>query len=180
MNQPVTPFNAPAGLTHRASQRFAAADQIEFDFLRATLIRELLPVGTVELSQFERHVFCLFMFERSQAFEAIAQEHWMNNPADPALALNLERLQRYRRNYERDADRAYKNLTQLQADRILRAETNQTLAAEFNSDAELPPAANMAQLLAPKTRQGGVTALATRVLMEAAHRLLQQQRNLQR
>jgi hypothetical protein len=173
--------NAPAGLTERASSRFASPkDQADFDFLRAKLFNELLPAGIEELSQFERHAFCLFMLERSQSFEAIVQEKWIADPDSPVLALTLERLQRYRRNYERDADRAYKNLTQLQADRILRAETNQTLSNELNADIALPPVADISQLLLPKSRQSNVITLATRALMESAQRHLQQNPHLRR
>jgi hypothetical protein len=158
------------GLTSRSTERFAPKDQEEYNQFRAQLEAELQPIGTEELAQFERHAFCLFMIERAQAFEAISQEHWMQNPTSPTLTRNLETLQRYRRNYERDADRAYKNLSDLQAQRILRAETNSTLQNELNTQLTLPPAANMTHLLAVKNRQSGPTALAARVLIEAEQR----------
>jgi hypothetical protein len=154
------------GLTSRSTERFAPKDQEEYNDFRATLQAELQPIGIEELAQFERHAFCLFMLERAQAFEAISQEHWMQNPNCPILVRNLVTIQRYRRNYERDADTAYKNLSNLQAQRLLRAETNSTLQNELNTDVKIPPAANMQHLLSYKNRQSGPTALAARVLIE--------------
>jgi hypothetical protein len=158
------------GLTSRSTERFAPKDQEEYNDFRASLEQELQPIGIEEKAQFERHAFCLFMLERAQAFEAISQENWMQNPNCPILNRNLVTIQRYRRNYERDADRAYQNLSNLQAQRLLRAETNSTLQNELNSEAQLPPAANMTQLLALKNRQSGPTALAARVLIENTRR----------
>jgi hypothetical protein len=159
--------SAKHGLTSRSTERFAPKDQEEYNQFRAQLEAELQPVGLEELAQFERHAFCLFMLERAQAFEAISQENWMQNPNCPILNRNLVTIQRYRRNYERDADTAYKNLAQLQAQRLLRAETNSTLANELNTDVHVPPAADMQLLLSTKNRQSGPTALAARVLIEA-------------
>jgi hypothetical protein len=158
------------GLTSRSTERFAPKDQEEYNQFRAKLEEELEPHGLEELAQFERHAFCLFMLERAQAFEAISQEHWMQNPSCPILTRNLVIIQRYRRNYERDADLAYKNLSNLQAQRILRAETNNTLQTELNTNLALPPAADLTQLLSTKNRQSGPTALAARVLIENAAR----------
>ena len=161
---------AKHGLTSRSTERFAPKDQEEYNGFRAGLLQELAPVGTEELSQFERHAFCLYMLERAQTFEAISQEHWIKDPASPVLTRNLETIQRYRRNYERDADRAYKNLSNLQAERILRAETNNTLQSELNTQLAVPPAANMQQLLSNKNRKAGPTALAARIVIEDAIR----------
>jgi hypothetical protein len=158
------------GLTSRSTERFAPSDQEEYNQFRAKLETELQPIGLEELAQFERHAFCLFMIERAQAFEAISQEHWMQKPTCPILTRNLTTIQRYRRNYERDADRAFKNLADLQAQRILRAETNSTLQSELNTNLALPPAADLTQLLSIKNRQSGPTALAARVLIEATSR----------
>jgi hypothetical protein len=154
------------GLTSRSTERFAPKDQEEYNQFRANLENELQPIGLEEKAQFERHAFCLFMIERAQAFEAISQEHWMQKPSCPTLTRNLVTIQRYRRNYERDADRAFKNLADLQAQRILRAETNSTLQSELNTTLSLPPAADLKQLLSTKNRQSGPTALAARVLIE--------------
>jgi hypothetical protein len=158
------------GLTSRSTERFAPKDQEEYNQFRANLENELQPHGLEELAQFERHAFCLFMIERAQAFEAISQEQWMQNPNCPILVRNLVTIQRYRRNYERDADTAYKNLSHLQAQRLLRAETNSTLKNELNSETQLPPAADLTQLLSTKNRQSGPTALAARALIEASSR----------
>ena len=117
------------------------------------------------------------MLERAHAFQAISQQHWMLEPTSPVLTRNLEIIQRYRRNYERDADRAYKNLSQLQADRILRAETNQMLQSELKTQLAVPPAANMQQLLSDKNRKSGPTALAARIPMEAEIRLQRNEAN---
>jgi hypothetical protein len=158
------------GLTSRSTERFAPKDQEEYNDFRAQLEQELQPIGLEEKAQFERHAFCLFMLERAQAFEAISQENWMQNPTCPILTRNLVTIQRYRRNYERDADTAYKNLAALQAQRILRAETNNTLQNELNTTLSLPPAADLTQLLSTKNRQSGPTALAARVILENAAR----------
>jgi hypothetical protein len=165
------------GLTSRSTERFAPKDQEEYNQFRANLEQELQPIGTEELAQFERHAFCLFMLERAQAFEAISQEHWMQNPTSPTLTRNMEIIQRYRRNYERDADRAYKNLANLQAQRILRAETNNTLQSELNTTLRVPPAANMHMLLSTKNRQAGPTALAARIVIEAENRTSRNEAN---
>jgi len=158
------------GLTSRSTERFAPKDQEEYNDFRAGLLDELAPIGTEELAQFERHGFCLYMLERAQTFEAISQEHWIKDPTSPVLTRNLETIQRYRQNYERDADRAYKNLSLLQAERILRAETNNTLQSELNTELTVPPAANMQELLSNKNRKAGPTALAARIIIEAALR----------
>jgi hypothetical protein len=155
------------GLTSRSTERFAPKDQEEYNQFREQLENELQPIGLEEKAQFERHAFCLFMLERAQTFEALSQEHWMQNPTCPVLTRNMESIQRYRRNYERDADRAYKNLANLQAERILRAETNNTLQSELNTTLNVPPAANMQKLLSTKNRQSGPTALAARIIIEA-------------
>jgi hypothetical protein len=162
------------GLTSRSTERFAPKDQEEYNQFRAELEQELEPIGLEEKAQFERHAFCLFMLERAQAFEAISQEQWMQNPNCPIRVRNLVTIQRYRRNYERDADTAYKNLSNLQAQRLLRAETNSTLSNELHTEAQVPPAANMQHLLSTKNRQSGPTALAARVLIEANLRQQQQ------
>jgi hypothetical protein len=155
------------GLTSRSTERFAPKDQEEYNQFRAELENELQPIGLEEKAQFERHAFCLFMLERAQTFEALSQEHWMQNPTCPVLTRNMESIQRYRRNYERDADRAYKNLANLQSERILRAETNNTLQSELNTTLSVPPAANLQKLLSTKNRQSGPTALAARIIIEA-------------
>jgi hypothetical protein len=94
-------------------------ERSQYDALKAKLLKQGLPEGELELQTFERYVFALFQVERARQMEIDAQERWSNEPNNEILFHQMERILKLCAAQERRADRALKELTKLQRDRVL-------------------------------------------------------------
>jgi hypothetical protein len=94
-------------------------ERSQYDALKAKLLKQCLPEGELELQTFERYVFALFQVDRARQMEIDAQDRWSNEPNSEFLFTQMERILKLCAAQERRADRALKELTKLQRDRIL-------------------------------------------------------------
>jgi hypothetical protein len=94
-------------------------ERSQYDTLKAKLLKQCLPEGELELQTFERYVFALFQVDRARQMEIDAQDRWSNEPNNEILFTQMERILKLCAAQERRADRALKELTKLQRDRIL-------------------------------------------------------------
>jgi len=94
-------------------------ERSQFDALKAKLLKQCLPEGELELQTFERYVFALFQVDRARQMEIDAQARWSNELNNEILFTQMERILKLCAAQERRADRALKELTKLQRDRIL-------------------------------------------------------------
>jgi len=94
-------------------------ERSQYDALKAKLLRQCLPEGELELQAFERYVFALYQTDRARHMEIDAQDCWLNEPSSEKLFTQMERILKLGAAQERRADKALKELTKLQRDRIL-------------------------------------------------------------
>jgi hypothetical protein len=94
-------------------------ERSQYDTLKAKLLKQCLPEGELELQAFERYVFALFQADRARKLEIDAQTRWSNEPNNEIFFTQMERLLKLGAAQERRADRALKEFTKLQRDRIL-------------------------------------------------------------
>ncbi len=94
-------------------------ERSQYDLLKAKLLKQCLPEGELELQTFERYTFALFQVDRARQMEIDAQDRWSNEPNNEILFNQMERILKLCAAQERRADRALKELTKLQRDRIL-------------------------------------------------------------
>ena len=94
-------------------------ERSQYDSLKAKLLKQCLPEGELELQTFERYVFALFQVDRARQMEIDAQDRWSNEPNNEMLFNQMERILKLCAAQERRADRALKELTNLQRDRVL-------------------------------------------------------------
>jgi hypothetical protein len=94
-------------------------ERSQYDTLKAKLLKQCLPEGELELQAFERYVFALFQADRARQLEIDAQIRWSNEPNNEIFFTQMERLLKLGAAQERRADRALKEFTKLQRDRIL-------------------------------------------------------------
>jgi hypothetical protein len=94
-------------------------ERSQYDALKAKLLKQCLPEGELELQAFERYVFALFQVDRARQMEIEAQSRWSNEPNNEIFFTQMERLLKLGAAQERRADRALKEFTKLQRDRIL-------------------------------------------------------------
>ena len=94
-------------------------ERSQYDTLKAKLLKQCLPEGELELQAFERYVFALFQADRARQLEIDAQTRWSNEPNNEIFFTQMERLLKLGAAQERRADRALKEFTKLQRDRIL-------------------------------------------------------------
>jgi hypothetical protein len=93
-------------------------ERSQYDCLKAKLLKQCLPEGELELQTFERYVFALFQVDRARQMEIDAQDRWSNEPNSEILFNQMERILKLCAAQERRADRALKELTKLQRDRV--------------------------------------------------------------
>jgi hypothetical protein len=89
------------------------------DALKAKLLKQCLSEGELELQIFERYVFALLQVDRARQMEIDAQARWINEPNSEILFTQMECLLKLGAAQERRADKALKEFTKLQRDRIL-------------------------------------------------------------
>ena len=94
-------------------------ERSQYDCLKAKLLKQCLPEGELELQAFERYTFALFQADRARQLEIDAQDRWSNEPNNETLFHQMERILKLGAAQERRADKALKELTKLQRDRIL-------------------------------------------------------------
>ena len=94
-------------------------ERSQYDALKAKLLKQCLPEGELELQTFERYVFALFQVDRARQMEIDAQDRWLNEANSDKLFNQMERILKLCAAQERRADKALKELTKLQRDRIL-------------------------------------------------------------
>ncbi len=94
-------------------------ERSQYDALKAKLLKQCLPEGELELQAFERYVFALFQTDRARQMEIDAQARWSNEPNSEIRFTQMERILKLGAAQERRADKALKELTKLQRDRIL-------------------------------------------------------------
>jgi hypothetical protein len=94
-------------------------ERSQYDALKAKLLKQCLPEGELELQTFERYTFALFQVDRARQMEIDAQDRWSNEPNNEILFTQMERILKLCAAQERRADRALKELTKLQRDRVL-------------------------------------------------------------
>ena len=94
-------------------------ERSQYDTLKAKLLKQCLPEGELELQAFERYTFALFQADRARQLEIDAQARWSNEPNNETLFHQMERILKLGAAQERRADKALKELTKLQRDRIL-------------------------------------------------------------
>jgi hypothetical protein len=94
-------------------------ERSQYDQLKAKLLKQCLPEGELELQAFERYTFALFQADRARQLEIDAQDRWSNEPNNESLFNQMERILKLGAAQERRADRALKEFTKLQRDRIL-------------------------------------------------------------
>jgi hypothetical protein len=94
-------------------------ERSQYDQLKAKLLKQCLPEGELEFQAFERYTFALFQADRARQMEIDAQDRWSNEPSNEILFNQMERILKLGAAQERRADKALKELTKLQRDRIL-------------------------------------------------------------
>ena len=94
-------------------------ERSQYDTLKAKLLKQCLPEGELELQAFERYVFALYQADRARQMEIDIQDRWLNEANNEILFNQMERILKLGAAQERRADRALKEFTKLQRDRIL-------------------------------------------------------------
>ena len=94
-------------------------ERSQYDSLKAKLLKQCLPEGELELQTFERYVFALYQADRARQMEIDVQDRWINEPNNDKLFNQMERILKLGAAQERRADKALKELTKLQRDRVL-------------------------------------------------------------
>jgi ribosomal protein L35 len=112
--------------------QLATDNQREFATLAATLRAQLRPQGPAELELFAAYAWATFQAERARAFEAQAAaafeaELLLDGPHTDKLLRRLDTLSKYRARHERSAAKAFRELGQLQADRLAANEVHALL-----------------------------------------------------
>jgi hypothetical protein len=101
------------------------------------ITNDIRPYGEVEKLAFERYTHALKMAERTRSLEIESQDRWANQPDNPQLFSQMERLARLAASYERRADMAMRELRKLQADRYSSMDVHNELYL-MNDKAHIP------------------------------------------
>jgi hypothetical protein len=138
-------------------------ERSQFDALKARLFDQCLPEGELELQTFERYAFAVFQSDRARQLEIDTQARWLNEPTNPNLFHQMERIHKLGALHERRADKALKELTRLQADRIL---TLEVISEHFvlGQKVHIPATYPMMQMRRTDLTKTGAGILALKLL----------------
>ncbi|MBM3760325.1 MAG: hypothetical protein FJW36_08775 [Acidobacteria bacterium] len=142
------------GLNALADALFAAnpQEQTQFKALREQLFQQIVPFGPAEDVVFEQYAYSTFQALRAQRFESEAQDRWAQNPENQNLFVQMERLVKQGALFERRALKAFKQLSQLQLDRLAAVEIHAELQ-DVELDENISPALPTAKLRAHELKQ---------------------------
>jgi hypothetical protein len=142
------------GLNASADQLFAAnpQEQTQYKALREQLFQQIVPFGPAEEVVFEQYAYSTFQAIRAQRFESEAQDRWSQNPENQNLFLQMERIVKQGALFERRAAKAFKQLSQLQLDRLAAVEIHAELK-DVDLDENISPALPTAKLRAHELKQ---------------------------
>lgn len=117
------------GLNASADALFAAnpQEQTQYKALREQLFQQIVPFGPAEEVVFEQYAYSTFQALRAQCFEVEAQARWQQNPDNHNRFLQMERLIKQGATFECRALKAFKQLSQLQFDRLAALEIHAEL-----------------------------------------------------
>ncbi|MBM3759355.1 MAG: hypothetical protein FJW36_03815 [Acidobacteria bacterium] len=142
------------GLNASADSLFAAnpQEQTQYKALREQLFQQIVPFGPAEEVVFEQYAYSTFQALRAQRFEAEAQDRWLANPDNQNLFIQMERIVKQGALFERRALKAFKQLSQLQVDRLAAVEIHAELK-DVELDENISPALPCAKLRAHELKQ---------------------------
>jgi hypothetical protein len=142
------------GLNASADQLFASnpQEQTQFKALREQLFQQIVPFGPAEEVIFEQYAYSTFQALRAQRFESEAQDRWSQNPENQNLFIQMERIVKQGALFERRAAKAFKQLSQLQMDRLAAVEIHAELK-DVDLDENISPALPCAKLRAHELKQ---------------------------
>ena len=152
-------------------------ERSQYDTLKAKLLKQCLPEGELELQVFERYVFALFQADRARQMEIDVQDRWLNEPNNETLFNQMERILKLGAAQERRADRALKELTKLQRDRILAMDI-QTEVYLHDKILDIPATFPMFEVRkADLTKTGaGILAIRLMAFMPEARKIMEKHR----
>ncbi|MBM3763342.1 MAG: hypothetical protein FJW36_24265 [Acidobacteria bacterium] len=142
------------GLNASADNLFAAnpQEQTQYKALREQLFQQIVPFGPAEEVIFEQYAYSTFQALRAQRFETEAQDRWSQNPENHNLFIQMERIVKQGALFERRALKAFKQLSQLQVDRLAAVEIHAELK-DVELDENISPALPCAKLRAHELKQ---------------------------
>jgi len=152
-------------------------ERSQYDALKAKLLKQCLPEGELELQAFERYVFALYQADRARQMEIDTQDRWINEPNSEKLFTQMERILKLGAAQERRADRALKELTRLQRDRILAMDI-QTEVYLLDKTLDIPATFPMFDVRKADLRKtsAGILAIRLMALMPEAREILDKHR----
>ncbi len=152
-------------------------ERSQYDALKAKILKQCLPEGELELQAFERYVFALYQADRARQLEIEAQDRWINEPNSDKLFNQMERILKLGAAQERRTDRALKEFTKLQRDRILAMDI-QTEVYLHDKTLDIPatfPMFDVRKADLSKT-SAGILAIRLMALMPEARAILDKHR----
>ncbi len=140
---------ASNGLTHGLNstpETLFAANPEHAEAYRAhaqKLRKDCAPESELEDAAFQRYAWAMFQATRARHWEEFAEECWIANPIDTKAFSQLERTLKMAAALERRADRAMRELRNLQRDRVAAYEVyaeHCVMGKEVNIPKSLPTA----------------------------------------
>ncbi len=140
---------AKNGLTHGLNsnpETLFAAKPEEAEAFRALsqkLRKDCVPESDLEDAAFTRYAWANFQLTRARRWEELAEDRWVENPDDAKSFSHFERTLKMAAALERRADKAMKELRQLQKDRLAAYEVyaeHCVMGKEVNIPKSLPMA----------------------------------------
>ncbi len=82
------------------------------------LRKDCQPETNLEEDAFQRHAWATFQAKRARSLETLAEDRWLEDPDDAKRFSQMERVVKLAASQERRADKAMRELRQLQKDRF--------------------------------------------------------------